>query len=106
MPRTIPDFKITGVETTTKEGLGSTEMTRGKETQQGDRIQIRTRKTSLTTEVLPIQHVPTVERFTKVNVDWEPLYATRVERKDTILEIAPKTLDQEHSQGATIVKFD
>ena len=105
MPGIILDIRITGVETTTKEGLGPTDMTRERETQQGDRIQIRIRRTSLTIKVLPIQHVPSVESSTQVNVDWEPLNATHVERKDTILETAPKTLDQEHSQGTTTVKF-
>ena len=93
------------VETTTKEGLGPTDMTRERETQQGDRIQIRIRRTSLTTGVLPIQHVPTVEGITQVNVDCEPLRATHVERKDTTLKTAPKILDQEHSLETTAVNF-
>ena len=71
MPRTILDFRITGVKTATKEGLGPIDMTKGKETQQGDHIQIITRKTSLKIEVVPIQLVPSVESFTKVHVDWE-----------------------------------
>ena len=101
----ITYIRIIGVGTTIKEGLGSTDMTREREIQQGDRIQIRIRRTSLTTGVLPIQHVPSVESSTQVNVDWEPLYATHVERKDTTLETAPKTLDQEHNQGTTTVNF-
>ena len=105
MPATIPDIRITGVETTTKEGLSPTEMTRGRETQQGDRIQIQIRKISLTIEVLPIQHVPSVESITQVNVDWEPLYATHLGRKDTTPKTVPKILDHEYSQRTTIVNF-